>query len=214
MDAFLHIDPIAPVDLVDSGESVESVGAGAPMALGDGLSTVPASEIEQARRLVGELNTGYHTLDEIRALLGRIWGQEVDSGVRMFPPFYTAYGKRTRVGKDVFINFGCTFLDQGGIDIEDGVFLGPGVTLASEYHPEEAERRHLLLTKPIVLRRNAWIGAGAVILAGVTVGENAIVGAGAVVTKDVPPDTIVGGTPATFIRHIHDKHTPIHHEKK
>ncbi len=193
MDAFPHTDP------ADSR---------------DGRSTVPASEIEQARRLVGDLNTGYHTLDEIRALLGRIWGQEVAPSVRMFPPFYTAYGKRTRVGKDVFINFGCTFLDQGGIDIEDGVFLGPGVTLASEYHPEEPENRHLLLTRPIILRKNAWIGAGAIILAGVTVGENAIVGAGAVVTKDVPPETIVGGTPATFIRHINDKHNPTHHEKK
>lgn len=181
-----------------------------PADSNDKYSTVPASEIEQARRLVSDLNTGYHTLDEIRMLLGHIWGQKVDSSVRMFPPFHTAYGKRTRIGKDVFINFGCTFLDQGGITLEDGVFLGPGVTLASEYHPEEAEKRHLLLTKPIIIRKNAWIGAGAIILAGVTVGENAIVGAGAVVTKDVPPETIVGGVPATFIR----RNNQPHHEQK
>lgn len=169
---------------------------------GDGGHGVPAAEVERARRLVGDLNTGYHTLEEIRRLLSLLWGQAVDPGVRMFPPFYTAYGKRTRVGKGVFINFGCTFLDQGGIAIEDGVFIGPGVILASEYHPEEPERRHLLCTAPVVLRRNAWIGARAVILPGITVGENAIVGAGAVVTKDVPPGTIVGGTPAKPMRHI------------
>ncbi len=173
-----------------------------PSRPGDGGAGVPAMEVEQARRLVADLNSGYHSLEEIRRLLSLIWGQAVDPGVRMFPPFYTAYGKRTRVGKGVFINFGCTFLDQGGITIEDGVFIGPGVILASEYHPEEPERRHLLSTAPIVLCRNAWIGARAVILPGITVGENAIVGAGAVVTKDVPPGTIVGGTPAKFMRHI------------
>lgn len=173
-----------------------------PIPPRDGGAGVPAMEVEQARRLVADLNSGYHTLEEIRRLLSLIWGQAVDPGVRMFPPFYTAYGKRTRVGKGVFINFGCTFLDQGGITIEDGVFIGPGVILASEYHPEEPERRHLLSTAPIVLCRNAWIGARAVILPGITVGENAIVGAGAVVTKDVPPGAIVGGTPAKLMRHI------------
>lgn len=83
-------------------------------------------EFENTKRLVGELNTGYHSPEEVRALLECIWGQPLDVSVRMFPPFYTAFGKMTRVGKEVFINFGCTFLDQGGITLEDGVFIGPG----------------------------------------------------------------------------------------
>ena len=159
-------------------------------------------EIENTRRLVGELNTGYHSPDEVRTLLERIWGQLLDNSVRMFPPFYTAFGKTTRVGKDVFINFGCTFLDQGGITIEDGVFIGPEAKILTEGHPEQPEIRHTLQTQPVVIRRKAWIGAGAIILPGVTVGENAIVAAGAVVTKDVPDNTIVAGVPAKILRSI------------
>lgn len=159
-------------------------------------------EVENTRRLVGELNTGYHSPDEVRALLERIWGQPLDRSVRMFPPFYTAFGKTTHVGKEVFINFGCTFLDQGGITIEDGVFIGPGAKILTEGHPEEPELRHTLHTEPVVIRRKAWIGAGAMILPGVTVGENAIVAAGAVVTKDVPDNAIVAGVPAKVLRNI------------
>lgn len=159
-------------------------------------------EVEKTRRLVGELNAGYHSPDEVRALLERIWGQPLDASVRMFPPFYTAFGKTTRVGQEVFINFGCTFLDQGGITIEDGVFIGPGAKILTEHHPEKPALRHRLSVKPVVIRRNAWIGAGASVLPGVTVGENAIVGAGAVVTKDVPADAIVAGIPARVIRNI------------
>ncbi|WP_251623783.1 sugar O-acetyltransferase [Odoribacter lunatus] len=159
-------------------------------------------EVENTRRLIGELNTGYHSPDEVRALLERIWGQPLDASVRMFPPFYTAFGKTTRVGKEVFINFGCTFLDQGGITIEDGVFIGPGAKILTEGHPEQPEIRHTLQTQPVIICRKAWIGAGAIILPGVTVGENAIVAAGAVVTKDVPDNAVVAGVPAKVLRNI------------
>lgn len=161
-------------------------------------------EIEKTKRLVGELNTGYHSPDEVRSLLEQIWGQSLDASVRMFPPFYTAFGKTTRVGKNVFVNFGCTFLDQGGITLEDGVFIGPGVKILTEAHPEQPEIRHTLLTRPVIIRRKAWIGAGAIILPGVTVGENAIIAAGAVVTKDVSDNTVVAGVPARILRTIHN----------
>lgn len=159
-------------------------------------------EIENTKRLVGELNTGYHSPNEVRALLECIWGQPVDASVRLFPPFYTAFGKTTSVGKEVFINFGCTFLDQGGITLEDGVFLGPGAKILTEKHPEQPAIRHTLLTQPVLIRCKAWIGAGAIILPGVTIGKNAIVAAGAIVTKDVPDNTVVAGVPATTLRYI------------
>ena len=163
-------------------------------------------EFETTRALVAELNSSYHTPDEQRSLLERIWGQELDESVRMFPPFYTAFGKMTKVGKGVFINFGCTFLDQGGITIGDGVFIAPDVKILTEGHPEEPSRRHTLMTKPIKIGDRVWIGAGATILPGVTIGENAIVAAGAVVSRDVEPDTIVGGVPARVLRKIrHDE---------
>ena len=158
-------------------------------------------EFEKTRSLVAELNGSYHTPDEITSLLSQIWGQELVE-VRMFPPFYTAFGKNTRVGRGVFINFGCTFLDQGGITIEDGVFIAPDVKILTEGHPEEPTRRHTLVTKPIHVGRNVWIGAGATILPGVSIGENAIIAAGAVVSKDVAANMIVGGVPARELREI------------
>ena len=92
---------------------------------------------------------------------------------------------------------------MGGITIEDNVLIGPKVNLITENHPLDPADRQTLLLKPIVIKRNAWIGAAATILPGVTIGENAVVEAGAVVTTDVPPDTIAGGVPARHIRHIH-----------
>ena len=158
-------------------------------------------EFERTRSLVAELNGTFHTPDEITSLLSEIWGQETVE-VRMFPPFYTAFGKLTKVGKGVFINFGCTFLDQGGITIEDGVFIAPDVKILTEGHPEEPTRRRTLVTAPVHIGRNVWIGAGAMNLPGVTIGENAIIAAGAVVNRDVPANMIVGGVPARELREI------------
>jgi acetyltransferase-like isoleucine patch superfamily enzyme len=104
--------------------------------------------------------------------------------------------------ENVFINHACSFLDMGGITIEDGALIGPRVNLVTENHPLNPNERSALLTKPIRIRQKAWIGAGAIILPGVTVGENAVVAAGAVVSKDVPDNTIVGGIPAKIIRSI------------
>ena len=91
---------------------------------------------------------------------------------------------------------------MGGITIEDDVLIGPKVNLITENHPVEPANRKVLVVKPIVIKRNAWISAGATILPGVTVGENAVVAAGAVVTKDVPANTVVGGIPAKVIKTI------------
>lgn len=137
---------------------------------------------------------------EIRDLLGQITGRVIDESVGVFTPLYINYGKHTKIGKNVFINFNCTFLDLGGITIEDNVLIGPNVNILSEGHPVSPEDRHSLVPKSIHIRKNAWIGAGATILQGVSIGENAIVAAGAVVSKDVPDNTIVGGIPAKVIR--------------
>lgn len=159
-------------------------------------------EVKECMRLVAEMNCGPKTEAEVREYLRKITGSEIDDTVRIFPPFNINYGKLTTFGKNSFVNFGCTFLALGSITIEEGVFIAPHCVLATEYHPEDPEKRHSLLTKPIVIKKNAWIGANATILAGVTIGENAIVAAGAVVGKDVPDNTIVGGVPAKVIRMI------------
>lgn len=144
---------------------------------------------------VGEIN-------KVRAILSEIIGAEVDETTTLFPPFYTNFGRFTQLGKHVFINHACSFLDMGGITLEDHVLIGPKVNLITENHPLNPEDRRALIGKPILIKRNAWIGAGAIILPGVTVGENSMVAAGAVVSKDVPANTVVGGIPAKFIKHI------------
>jgi len=143
--------------------------------------------------------------DEIRNLLSQITNSEIDQSVVVFTPLYINYGKHTKIGKNVFINFDCVFLDLGGIIIEDNVLIAPKVSLLSEGHPISIRDRHSLFPKAIHIKKNAWIGAGATILPGVTIGENAVVAAGAVVSKDVADNTIVGGIPAKFIKDIESK---------
>ena len=160
------------------------------------------ADVQRTMRLAAEMNTGYHTEAEVRDYMRQITGSEIDETLRIFTPFHINYGKKTTFGRDCFVNFGCTFLALGGITIEDDVFIGPHCVLATEYHPENPETRHSLLTKPIVVKRNAWLGANVTVLAGVTIGENAIVAAGSVVTKDVPDNMVVAGSPAKVIREI------------
>ena len=139
---------------------------------------------------------------EIRILLSQITNSEIDESVAVFTPLFINYGKHTKIGKNVFINFDCTFLDLGGITIEDNVLIAPKVNLLSEGHPLAPENRQSLVPGPIHIKKNAWIGANATILPGVTIGENAVVAAGAVVSKDVPDNTVVGGIPAKIIKGI------------
>jgi acetyltransferase-like isoleucine patch superfamily enzyme len=155
------------------------------------------------KKLLVEMNNSSDA-NEIRDLLSKITGAEIDETTTVFSPFYINYGKHTRIGKNVFINFDCVFLDLGGITIEDNVLIGPKVSLLSEGHGITVESRQSLIPKPILIKKNAWIGASATILPGVTIGENAIVAAGAVVSKDVPDNTIVGGVPAKRIKQIGD----------
>lgn len=155
----------------------------------------------QTKELLVQMNNATDP-KEIRELLSHITATEIDESVAIFTPLYINYGKHTKIGKNVFINFDCIFLDLGGITIEDNVLIAPKVSLLSEGHQLEPENRHALVPKPIHIKKNAWIGAGATILQGVTIGENAIVAAGAVVSKDVPDNTIVGGIPSKIIKTV------------
>ena len=157
---------------------------------------------DSARRITFELNGSYHTPDEVRALLSRLFGYEIDPSVRVFPPFYTDFGKNIHIGSRVFINACCHFQDHGGITIGDDCQIGHNVVFATLNHGLAPEDRKTTYPAPITLGRNVWIGSNATILQGVTIGDNAVVAAGAVVTQDVPPDTIVGGVPAKPIKRI------------
>ena len=139
--------------------------------------------------------------EEISEILSRILNKEIQN-VTVFTPIYINYGKYINIGKNVFINFDCTFLALGGITIEDDVLIGPKVSLITENHPLNPQERKGLIGRPIHIKKNAWIGANATILPGVIIGENAVIAAGAVVSKDVPDQTVVGGIPAKFIKTI------------
>jgi acetyltransferase-like isoleucine patch superfamily enzyme len=152
-------------------------------------------------QLSATLNTS-GDVDLVRNRLGEIIGNTIDKTTIVFIPFYTNFGKHIKLGKNIFINHACSFLDLGGITIEDDVQIGPKVNLITENHPLDPSKRKSLDLKSILVKKNAWIGAGATILPGVTVGENAVVAAGAVVNKDVPANTIVGGVPAKIIKTI------------
>ncbi len=157
---------------------------------------------QEALKLTAELNGKYHTPEEIRELFSMLIGKPVDETFAMFPPFYTDCGKNISVGKNVFINSGCRFQDQGGITIGDGALIGHSVVLATLNHDLDPSKRSNLHPAPIVIGKNVWIGSNSTILPGVTIGDGAVVAAGAVVTKDVPPNVVAGGVPAKIIKKI------------
>lgn len=154
----------------------------------------------EAMRITCELNGSYHTPDAVRELFSKLTGTPVDESFMLFPPFYTDCGRNITVGKNVFINSGCHFQDQGGIRIGDGSQIGHKVTFATLNHGIAPAHRHTVYPAPIVIGQNVWIGAAATVVQGISIGDNSIVGAGSVVTKDVPANTIVAGVPARVIR--------------
>ena len=156
----------------------------------------------QAQKITMQINTQYHEPEELASLFSELIGKPVGEGFGLFPPFYTDFGKNINIGRNVFINAGCKFQDQGGITIDEGALIGHGVVLATLDHDFAPEKRQQLHPAPIHIGKRVWIGANAVVTKGVTIGDNAVVAAGAVVTQDVPADTIVGGVPAKIIRKL------------
>ncbi|MCT4779966.1 MULTISPECIES: DapH/DapD/GlmU-related protein [Exiguobacterium] len=153
-------------------------------------------------RLLHRLNQQLLSPKAFRDTLAELIGQPIDESVVVLPPFYTDFGQHISLGKDIFINRGVMLTDLGSIQIDDHVLIGPFAKLLTVNHPVSPAKRRGLLVAPIRLKQNAWIGAGATILPGVTIGEHAIVAANATVTKDVPDKAIVAGTPARIIRYV------------
>ncbi|WP_306318960.1 MULTISPECIES: DapH/DapD/GlmU-related protein [unclassified Streptomyces] len=157
-----------------------------------------AERIERVTALTSRLNVlPFDDRAARAALLSEIFGGPLPDSVTLYPPFYTDFGLHTEFGEHVFVNQSCTFYDQGGIRIGDGVLIGPKTNLISSDHPVRASERSEFITRaPITIGAGAWLGAAVTVLPGVTVGPGAVVGAGAVVTKDVPANSLVTGAAA------------------
>ena len=181
---------------------LEHLDAGQPLVTGTEAFDCMHGYSYEAMRLTAELNNAFHTPEEIREIMGRITGRPIDETFRLFPPFYTDFGKNIRIGRRVFINACCCFQDQGGISIGDGTLIGHRVTLATINHGLPPDRRHVHNIAPIVIGKDVWIGSGAILLPGEQVGDGAVVAAGSVVREDVPPRTIVAGVPARIIKTV------------
>lgn len=151
------------------------------------------------RETLLQVNSLYDT-KTIRELLSQIFEKPIPETSTIFTPFHTNYGRNIAIGENVFINHNCSMLDLGGITIEDGVMIAPRVNIATEAHPLNPAERQQIFCKSVRIGKNAWIGTGVTILAGVTIGENSVVAAGAVVTRDVPDNVVVSGIPARVIK--------------
>lgn len=142
-------------------------------------------------------------LDERRRILTDLLAG-LGEGAVIRPPLFMDYGYQTSVGSGTFINFNCVILDVGRVRIGSDVQIGPNVQILTPTHPIDPEQRRsgLEAAKPITIEDNVWLGGGAIVLAGVTIGRDTVVGAGAMVTKDLPPGVVAVGNPARVIRTV------------
>ncbi|MGN0107074.1 MAG: DapH/DapD/GlmU-related protein [Hominilimicola sp.] len=159
----------------------------------------------EAMKITSRINGAYNEPEEIRKLFSDLIGKPVDERFGLFPPFTTDCGKNITLGKNVFINSGCRFQDQGGITIGSGCVIGHNVVIATLNHDLCPMRRRSLIPSPVKIGCNVWIGSNATVLPGVTIGDGAVIGAGAVVTKDVPDGMVVVGNPARIIKSVNEE---------
>jgi acetyltransferase-like isoleucine patch superfamily enzyme len=158
-----------------------------------------AERVLRVTELTSRLNTLPFEDEAGRAgLLLQVLGRPLPRRVTIYPPFYTDHGLHLELGEGAFINQNCTFLDYAGIRLGERVMVGPKATFITVGHPVDVEQRRLWLTgAPIDVAENVWIGAGATILPGVSIGRDAVIAAGAIVADDVAPGSLVAGPKAT-----------------
>ncbi|MDD3260327.1 MAG: DapH/DapD/GlmU-related protein [Oscillospiraceae bacterium] len=176
--------------------------------LGEPIDTVNSAEFKEilwpetmrSRILCQKINALQPDDVRVRELTEELLEEKLPKSSRITPPFQIDRGHPVSIGERVMINEGLDVMSLGGITIEDDVLFGPQVTILTSNH--DFKKHEILINKPVRIKKRAWICAKAVICPGVTIGEGAVVAAGAVVTKDVAPDTLVGGNPAKFIKKI------------
>lgn len=169
----------------------------------DNLSEEELQEAFKMNEILFRLNHTMPMTPEYGEVLKELFGDNIGENSMVQAPLSGAALDRLKIGNNVFINSNCLAMARGGITLEDDVMLAANVQLLSNNHDEYD--RQVLLCKPIHIKKGAWIGAGASILPGVTIGEYAIVGAGAIVTKDVGDYEVAVGVPAKIVKKLDQK---------
>lgn len=164
-----------------------------------GQSAEELAMAKEQTQLLFKLNHTMPYTEEYDALVHRLF-PAIGHDSRINTPITVVRANNVKIGNNVIVMNNCLMMAAGGITIDDEALIAANVQLISNNH--DLENRTIITCKPVHICRRAWIGAGATVLPGVTVGENSVVGAGSVVTHDVAPDTIVAGNPAKFIRKI------------
>jgi maltose O-acetyltransferase len=169
----------------------------------DPLDTALAAARARARNLCADLNaTREADQDERRRILRELFATGGDD-VWMQPPFYCDYGSNIRLGRKCFFNFNCIVLDVCEVRIGDGTLFGPAVQIYTATHPLNAElRRTQEFGRPVEIGADVWVGGGAIICPGVSIGSRSVIGAGSVVTKSIPSDVLAAGNPCRVLREL------------
>lgn len=145
-------------------------------------------------------------LEKRTAMLKEMFA-EIGENCYIEPPFHSNFGgKHVHFGKNVYANFNLTCVDDTHIYVGDYTMIGPNVTLATAGHPilPELREKGYQFNMPVHIGKNCWLGAGVVVLPGVTIGDNTVVGAGSIVTKDLPPNVVAVGNPCKGLREINE----------
>ena len=194
-DLFSDIRSVAPIyDRMLRGETIRRTDPGFDILLDD-----------FHRALVYSQRIGSSTdYAEVRSLISEMTSSVVDDSVFIVPPARFDHGRFCRFGRNVFVNSGSVFLDQGGIVIGDDVKIGPNVTFVTSNHPLDPKHRSDIISERITVGRNVWIGANVTVLPGVTIGDDSVVAACSVVTRDVPEGKLVMGSPARVVKDIRE----------
>jgi maltose O-acetyltransferase len=166
-----------------------------------------AADHARAQRLLERYNATLHDERELRDRLLRELLGAVGQGVEVKPPFRCDYGSAIAIGARTFVNYACVMLDVAPIAIGESCQIGPGVQLLTPTHPIDPEPRRVgwEAAEPITLGDNVWLGGGAIVCPGVTIGADTVVGAGAVVTRDLPAGVVAAGVPARVLREIDER---------
>lgn len=185
---------------MEQNDLYQRLSSGEPINMYNPDFAAAIADMSTARRISHRINNEFHELEELPPLFEELLGRPFQEGTAIMPPFYIDFGSQQKLGKQVFINHNCTCMAAGTIIIEDGVMIGPQVTLLTANH--DFADHNVLICKTIHIKKNVWIGARATILPGITIGENSIVAGGAVVTKEVEPNVVVGGNPARVLKRL------------